>query len=111
MLDAGAHARMRRYAAQAIARARRYDRYGLATAYRTLARAAALAPDAAAPPEPYLARALAAAQARESAHEIALTQLCMAEIAAGREADRRAALAPLDQATRGFEAMRMAWHL
>ena len=109
MLDSGQHRPMRRHAAQALARARRYDRLGQAITYRTLARAAAQAPDAALPTR-YLTLAFGAAYARESPHEVAQTQLCAAEIAVSRD-DRHAAIAQLDPATRGFESMAMAWHL
>jgi tetratricopeptide (TPR) repeat protein len=105
----GRYTEARNLATRALARARKLDCLGLAMIYRALARASAgghgrkLA-------ERYLALALQAGRARESRHEIAVTRLCAAEIAA--RLDRRVeALALLDQAAAEFEPMRMTWHL
>ena len=100
---------MRVQAARQMARARKFDRLGLAMTYRALARAAA-AGHGKAPAAHYLALAITAGEARQSRHEIATTRLCAAEIAAARD-DRAQALASLDQAETAFEAMAMPWHL
>lgn len=99
----------RRYAARALARARRDDRIGEAMVYRALARASA-AGHARMPSEFYLARTMDSARARESPHEVALTQLCEAEIKLAR--GQRAQAEPLlDKAEAAFAAMAMTWHL
>jgi hypothetical protein len=105
----GRFGEMRRHAARALARARGHDRLGLAMTYRALARASASG-HCRKPPERYVALAMAAARARDSQHEIAVTQLCWAEIASGH-GDRGAAVALLDQAEGVFDAMQMPWHL
>lgn len=98
----------RRYAARALMRARQRDLIGVAMAYRALAHVAADAGQPAAARR-YLDGAMRTAQARDSAHEIATTQLAEAAIAL-REGDRPRALARLDEAQPAFEAMGMAWH-
>jgi class 3 adenylate cyclase/tetratricopeptide (TPR) repeat protein len=94
MVETGDIGAARRHARLATRRARKGDRLGEAMAYRALARAAANG----APGRPaahYLARAMAAANARGSPHEFAKTRLCAAriggsaqEIAAARSALR-----------------------
>jgi len=108
-LDAGQIGAMRHHAGLALTRARCFDRLGLASAYRTLARASAVSADATCQAR-YLALALRAARSRGSPHEEAATQLCAAELAAGR-GDRAQALTALDPAQRAFETMGMAWYL
>ncbi len=109
MAATGRYAELRGPATRALQRARRFDRLGLAMTYRALARASASG-HGARPAEHYLARAMQAARARGSRHEIAVTQLCGAEIAA-RGGSRAEALQLLEQAAAGFDAMQMAWHL
>lgn len=107
LVASGRAAEARAHAARALMRARRHDRFGEATACRAMARAAAQG--AAQGPDRYLARAMAAAQARGSPHEIALTQMCGAEIALDKGQGARAR--PLiEQAAAAFEAMKMDWH-
>lgn len=71
----------RRFAAGALARARKGDLLGEAMACRAMARAAA-AGQWPRGPDHYLRRAFAAAESRRSAHEIAATQLCRSELSA-----------------------------
>ncbi|GAA4357700.1 hypothetical protein GCM10023165_51940 [Variovorax defluvii] len=98
----------RHHAALALRRARERDLLGVGMTYRALARdAAATRPDAA---RRYIERAYATADARDSAHERAVTQLCEAEMAL-HHGHARQALALLDQAAAAFDAMFMAWHL
>jgi class 3 adenylate cyclase/tetratricopeptide (TPR) repeat protein len=98
----------RRHAARAILRSRRHDRIGEAMAYRAMAVAAA-AGHGHRPAEQYVTLAMQSARARGSPHEIAVTQLCEAEI---RQAsgEREQAAALLDKAEATFEALAMAWH-
>ena len=109
MAATGRFSEVRGPAARVLLRARKYDRLGQAMTYRALARASAHG-HGRKPPQLYLALAMDAARTRDSRHEIAVTQLCGAEIAASR-GDRSAAIALLDQAQAAFEAMQMAWHL
>jgi hypothetical protein len=51
-----------------------------------------------------------AARAKGARHEVAVTQLCEAEILLAR-GSRSAAAALLDQAASAFQAMDMGWHL
>lgn len=98
----------RGYAARALVRTRKQDRIGEAMAFRALARASARGIDRK-PFHQYLARAMAAAHARASPHEVAATNLCEAEIELARgNRDRAAPL--LDQAETGFRNMAMHWH-
>ncbi|WP_086919694.1 ATP-binding protein [Variovorax sp. JS1663] len=98
----------RHNAALALRRARERDLLGVAMTYRALARdAAARRPDAA---RRYIERAYATARARDSAHELAVTQLCEAEIAL-QQGQAPRAFALLDKAAAAFDAMFMAWHL
>ena len=104
----GRDAQARQYATQALLRARKRDLIGVAMAYRALARLAAAANDSEAASR-YIALALKTARARDSAHEVAATQLCEADIALARgERSRGAAL--LDEAQPAFESMSMVWH-
>jgi ATP/maltotriose-dependent transcriptional regulator MalT len=93
----------------ALRRGRRQDRIGEAMAYRALARAAARS-QTRKPAEHYLAMAMRTAEARGARHEIAVTQLCEAEILIA-QGDRAKALARLDQAESAFDTMKMNWHL
>ena len=92
-----------------LRRARQHDRLGEAMGCRALARAAAKAHEPATA-QHYLALAERSAQLRGSRHELAVTQLCEAEICL-IEDRRRASLAPLDAASEAFAAMAMPWHL
>ena len=99
----------RRHAARALQRGRRRDLLGGAMAARAMAWSAALVGDAARV-ERGLARALQVAYARDSAHELAVTQWTAARIALlGGEAGR--AREWLDPAEAAFESMQMPWHL
>lgn len=105
----GELAAARSQVARAYQRARQRDRLGAAMASRAMARAAAQVHNHGMT-QHYLARALHFGESRQSRHEIAVTQLCAAELALARgqrgEADR-----VLDQATRAFESMSMDWYL
>jgi hypothetical protein len=98
-----------RHALLALQRGRRGDRIGLAMACRAMARAAQAAgrPDAA---QRQLACAYRVARGRDSAHELAVTQVAEAELtaAAGAAAHARRLI---DQAAAAFETMAMQWHL
>jgi class 3 adenylate cyclase/tetratricopeptide (TPR) repeat protein len=109
MAASGRFAEARNHAAHALQRARADDRLGEAMACRALARAAAQG-DGERPPEHYLALAMKAAREKGARHEVAVTQLCEAEIQLARGA-RAAAAALLDQAEAAFAAMHMDWHL
>jgi len=87
----------------------RGDRIGLAMACRAMARAAHVAgrPDAA---QRQLAGAYRVARGRDSAHELAVTQLAEAEFAAADGAAARARQL-IDQAAAAFDTMAMDWHL
>jgi class 3 adenylate cyclase/tetratricopeptide (TPR) repeat protein len=100
---------VRRYAARALMRRRNHDRIGEAMAYRAMALTSA-AGQSRKSAELYLALARSSAFARESPHELALTQLCEAEIRLGR-GQRAQAASLLDQAGSAFEDMAMSWHL
>ncbi len=107
LVDSGRVAEARRYAARALLRARKLDRMGEAMAMRAMARAAAQ-PGGHRPPAHYLARAMASARARNAPHEVAVTQLCEAELALAA-GDRDLGLARLADARRVFAALDMAW--
>ena len=109
MVAGGRFAEARRYAARALIRSHKEDRIGEAMACRALARSAALGHQRK-PAEHYIARAMAAASARGSPHEIAVTQLCHAEIELAR-ANRAKAGPLLDRAEDAFRSMAMPWHL
>jgi class 3 adenylate cyclase/tetratricopeptide (TPR) repeat protein len=99
----------RHHAARAVLRSRQHDRLGEAMAYRAMARASA-AGHSRKSPELYLALAMKNALARGARHEIAVTQLCGAEIrvACGEHAH---VAELLDKAESLFEAMGMSWHI
>jgi class 3 adenylate cyclase/tetratricopeptide (TPR) repeat protein len=106
--EAGRREEARHHAAQAILRGRHGDLLGLAMSYRALARDAAQhRPHRA---DAYVALALQAARERGSAHEMAVTHLCAAQVAAQR-GDAAAARSALDEATAAFTRMGMHWHL
>ena len=108
LMAVGRSAEARRHAALALRRSRRRDLLGVPMSYRALALHAGVERPAAA--QRYLDCAMRAAQARDSAHEVAVTRLCAAEIAL--RADRPAhADTLLVQATHAFTQMGMAWHL
>ncbi len=90
----------RRHARLAVMRARQGDRLGEAMAYRALARAAAKGWGTRSP-QHYLDRATAAANARQSAHELLKTRLCAAEIAGAPDGLRAAGSA--------LRAMNLDW--
>jgi hypothetical protein len=98
-----------RHALLALQRGRRGDRIGVAMACRAMARAAHAAgrPDAA---RRQLACAYRVARWRDSAHEVAVTQLAEAELAAADGAAARAR-ALIESAAAAFESMAMDWHL
>jgi hypothetical protein len=99
----------RRHAARGILRSRHHDRIGEAMTYRALAVASA-AGQGRKPPEMYIALALQSARARGAAHEVAVTQLCDAEIKLAR-GERAQAITLLEQAESAFNGMAMTWHL
>ncbi|MET0209554.1 MAG: AAA family ATPase [Burkholderiaceae bacterium] len=108
MLQLGRREEARHHAARALLRGRMSDILGVPMSYRALARDAAVhRPERAAH---YIERAMKAARARDSAHEIAVTQLCAAEIA-WRQGHGAQAAALLTQASAEFERMQMPWHL
>src|SRR6516162_6897651 len=78
-------------------------------AYRVMARASAAGQNRK-PTRHYLDFAIETARVRQSLHEVAVTQLCDAEIRLA-QADRVAAAALLDQAGADFQALAMHWHL
>jgi tetratricopeptide (TPR) repeat protein len=100
---------MRRHMGRALRRAHKGDRLGEAMAWRAMARLAA-AGKVQRPVAACLARAMRAAEARGSPHEVAVNQLCAAELAAERGA-RDEARALFEQASAAFERMGMQWHL
>ena len=99
----------RHHAARLFNRSRALDRLGEAMGCRALARVATLKgnPGWA---EHYMLRADKAARARTSPRELAVNQLCRAELAisCGSPAVGLTLLEPLDKA---FETMKMQWHL
>lgn len=97
------------HAARALRRGRSRDRIGEAMALRAMARASAAGRNRK-PAELYLDLAMNNALARGSPHEVAVTQLCDAEIRLAR-GQRAQAATLLDRAGSAFEAMAMAWHL
>ena len=109
LTEAGRRSEARHHAALALQRGRQRDLIGVAMTYRALARDAAAERRVEAARR-YIALALTTARERESAHEIAVTQLCAAEIALLHDQPARAD-ALLDAASAGFDAMAMAWHL
>lgn len=109
LTEAGRRPEARHHAALALQRAGQRDLIGVAMSYRALARDAAAAQrfDAA---RRYIALALRNARERGSAHELAVTQLCDAEIALLHDQPARAD-ALLDAASTAFDALAMGWHL
>lgn len=108
LMHVGRRGEARRHAALALQRGRRSDLLGVAMSYRALAYDAATnRPQRV---DRYLALAMKAARARDSAHEIAVTQLCAAEIAS-RMGQGAQASALLGEATGEFQRMGMDWHL
>ena len=77
-------------------------------AYRAMARASAAGQNRK-PTRHYLDFAIETARVRQSLHEVAVTQLCDAEIRLA-QADRAAAAALLDQAGDAFQNLAMHWH-
>lgn len=92
--------RARQHIAQALRRGRQQDWIGGAMAYRAAARLGA--------PQRYLEQARGVARRRGARHELAVTELCAAELALqqGRPAGEL-----LDRAEAAFEALDMHWHL
>ena len=109
LIEAGRRSEARHHAALALQRARQRDLIGVAMTYRALARDAATARRFEAARR-CIAQALQTARARDSAHEVAVTQLCEAEIALLHDQPGRAA-ALLDAASAAFDSLGMAWHL
>jgi len=109
LVATGQIARARTHAARALLRARKGDRLGEAMTWRALARASD-SKQYRKSAQACLELALAAARARGSPHEAAVTQLCAAELALARGA-RQEAAAQLEQASAAFERMDMQWHL
>ena len=108
MATSGRWLEARRYAARAMRRGRKRDRIGEAMAYRAMARTSAAGQNRK-PGRHYLDLAMETARLRGSPHEMAVTQLCDAEIRFA-QADRVAAAALLDQAGTAFQALAMPWH-
>jgi tetratricopeptide (TPR) repeat protein len=109
LVHAGRLTEARTHAARALQRGRRRDLLGGAMAARAMAWSAAQAGDLARA-ERGLAQALRVAHARDSAHELAVTQWMAARIAlVGGDTAR--ARQWLDPAEAAFEAMAMPWHL
>jgi class 3 adenylate cyclase/tetratricopeptide (TPR) repeat protein len=99
----------RQHALLALQRARRGDRFGLPMACRAMARLAH-ANGHTNTAQRQLAVAYRTARARHSAHEVAVTQLLEAQLAADRGMTQRA-VSLLDEAAEAFERMGMHWHL
>jgi tetratricopeptide (TPR) repeat protein len=104
MVAEGRIAEGRRFAAGALARARKGDRLGEAMASRAMARAAAAAKWRRGP-DHYLQRASAAAELRRSAHERAATERCRRELSAELVSSPPAAPRALSRPRRGVEAL------
>jgi class 3 adenylate cyclase/tetratricopeptide (TPR) repeat protein len=109
MAIAGRFNEARCYAGRAIVRARAKDRMGEAVAYRALA-GLALEGHSRHKAEHYLECAMAAADARNSPRERALTKLSQAEVAAARGA-YATAMHQLGESAAAFADLRMGWHL
>lgn len=110
LVRAGRLAEARRHAARALQRGRRRDLLGGAMAARAMAWSAAQAGDPVRA-ERGLARALQVAHARDSAHELAVTQWTAARIALQADAAPGRIRQWLDPAEAAFESMAMPWHL
>jgi tetratricopeptide (TPR) repeat protein len=102
------HDEARRHAARLFNRARQRDWLGIGMGCRALARVANDAGEAARAVH-LLAMADRYAQARASRRELAMNQLCRAQMALAR-GHRADADAPLDAASRAFDDMGMAWY-
>lgn len=109
LLTLGQRQEARHHAAKALVRGRRADLIGVCTAYRALARDAASQQQSGRTLH-YIGQAMKVAQRRGSAHEVASTQLCEAELACALGDAGRARLL-LDRVMPAFERMQMAWHL
>jgi class 3 adenylate cyclase/tetratricopeptide (TPR) repeat protein len=99
----------RRHTALALRRQHRHDRIGAAMALRAMARASAAGQNRK-PAHHYLGLATENAVSRNAPHEVAVTQLCEAEISlawGAREDARRLT----ESAASAFAAMGMTWHL
>ena len=108
LTHAGRRSEARRHAARALQRGRQSDLLGVAMSYRALARDAAVhRPERV---QHYIDRAMQAARMRVSAHEIAVTQLCAADIA-WRLHQPAQARPLLEAAASAFRQMQMAAHL
>jgi tetratricopeptide (TPR) repeat protein len=99
----------RRHAAHALRRQRGRDCIGAAMALRTMALASSSG-HTSKPARHYLDLAMANALARDAPHEVAMTQLCEAEISLTRGA-RADAERLIDSAAFAFDALGMTWHL
>lgn len=108
LLHGGQRHEARRHASLALKRGRQRDFLGAAMSYRAMAHDAVDSrPDAA---QRYVQRALKIARIRDSAHEVAVTQLCAAQIEL-RMNQPDQAIALLGTAISGFRRMGMQWHL
>jgi tetratricopeptide (TPR) repeat protein len=108
MVETGDHAAARLYGARALARARKRDRLGEAMACRALARCA-LSGGARRSPLSYLTRATRVAKELRAPQELALTQMCEAEVAAAG-GDRLRGCSLLHEAAGTLQALEMFWH-
>lgn len=99
------------FALQGLERASKQDRVGEAMSYRTLATAAAKSDrtDLEAP-DFYLDAAMRSANERQSAHEIAVTQMHLAQFLTEKQDLDKAARLQFE-AEKAFEKMGMSWHL
>ena len=104
----GSPAQARHHAALALRRGRTGDLIGVAMAYRALARDAAERRDFTAA-QRYLAGAQRIGARRDSAHEVAVNDLCAAQIAHCAEA-RSDARQHAEAALAAFQSMDMHWH-
>jgi class 3 adenylate cyclase/tetratricopeptide (TPR) repeat protein len=110
LVSIGDHRGARIYAEKALALAEKGDRLGEAMTCRALARAAAGAASAGGESaEFYIERAFASARARNSRHELAATELQIAELAL-ELGDRSRATDLLTHAANEFAEMGMTWH-
>jgi hypothetical protein len=110
----GNYAQAKKYAFAALHRADASDLVGAAMACRALATVAQFDDDPQLQsPQQYLAMAMQYAQQRQSTHEVAVTQIQLAQLLAGNGSDDGKVEAEklLAQARAGFDTMGMAWHL
>ena len=108
LTNTGRRCEARHHAAQALQRSRHSDLLGAAMSYRALAQDASVRRPARV--NHYIELAMKTARARDSAHEIAVTQLCAAEIALRMNRGSQAR-SLLEEAAGAFASMQMAWHL